>query len=121
MARGTPPPALTPDDVDRFLEHLEGDSRMQSTTSSGVDAIRHTLMQHRQLSAPGMRAETGDHFGTLKVVLTGKLDGPPNEAIIDAWRQKIQLPAGMEKFSIRQARGGLHQSQSRSSFDRWGG
>ena len=95
----------TPDDVDRFLEHLE-ETVNAVNNEFGVDVIRHTLMQHRQLSAPGMRAETGDHFGTLKVVLTGKLDGPPNEAIIDAWRQKIELPAGIEKFSIRQARGG---------------
>ena len=95
----------TPDDVDRFLEHLE-ETANAVNDEFGSDVIRHTLMQHRQLSAPGMRGETGDHFGTLKVVLTGKLDGPPNEAIIDAWRQKIQLPAGIEKFSIRQARGG---------------
>lgn len=95
----------TPDDVDRFLEHLEESANLVNDEFE-IDVIRHTLMQHRQLSAPGMRRETGDHFGTLKVVLTGKLDGPPNEAIIDAWRQKIQLPAGIEKFSIRQARGG---------------
>jgi hypothetical protein len=27
-------------------------------------------------------------------------------SIIDAWRAKIQLPGGIEKFSIRQAQGG---------------
>ena len=95
----------TPYDVDRFLEHLENTANEVNDEFGGT-VIRHTLMQHRQLSAPDKRGETGDHFGTLKVVLTGELNGPPNEAIIDAWRQKIQLPAGIEKFSIRQARGG---------------
>ena len=64
------------------------------------------MQQHRQLSAPGVRGVTGDHYGTLKVILTGELEGPPNDEIIDAWRAKIQLPGGIEKFSIRQAQGG---------------
>ena len=51
-----------PDDVDRFLEHLE-ETVNAVNNEFGVDVVRHTLMQHRQLSAPGMRAETGDHSG----------------------------------------------------------
>ena len=77
---------------------------MQSTTSSGRRNSSHIDATQTTLST-GHAWRAGDHFGTLKVVLTGKLDGPPNEAIIDAWRQKIELPAGIEKFSIRQARG----------------
>lgn len=95
----------SPDDVDRFLEHLEETANAVNDEFGGT-VIRHTLMQHRQLSGPGVRGETGDHFGTLKIILTGELDGPPNDIVIDAWRQKIQLPAGIEKFSIRQERGG---------------
>jgi len=95
----------TPEDVDRFLEHLEETAKAVNNKFEGT-VIRHTLMQHRQLSGPGVRGETGDHYGTLKVILTSELDGPPNNVVINTWRQTIQLPAGIEKFSIRQARGG---------------
>lgn len=95
----------TPQEVDQFLNHLEDTARAVNEEFGGT-VIRHTLLQHRQLSAPGVRGGTGDHYGTLKVILTGELDGPPNDLIIDAWRAKIQLPGGIEKFSIRQAQGG---------------
>ena len=95
----------TPQEVDQFLNHL-GDTAQAVNEEFGGTVIRHTLQQHRQLSAPGVRGGTGDHYGTLKVILTGELEGPPNDKIIDAWRAKIQLPGGIEKFSIRQAQGG---------------
>ena len=95
----------TPHEVDQFLNHLE-DTAGAVNEELGGQVIRYTVQQHRQLSAPGARGGTGDHFGTLKVILTGKLEGPPNNVIIDAWRDKIQLPGGIEKFSIRQAQGG---------------
>jgi multidrug efflux pump subunit AcrB len=95
----------TPQEVDQFLNHLEDTARAVNEEFGGT-VIRHTLQQHRQLSAPGVRGGTGDHYGTLKVILTGELDGPSNDLIIDAWRAKIQLPGGIEKFSIRQAQGG---------------
>ena len=95
----------TPQEVDEFLDHLEETVRIVNEEFGGT-VIRHALQQHRQLSAPGVRGVTGDHYGTLKVILTGELEGPPNDEIIDAWRAKIQLPGGIEKFSIRQAQGG---------------
>ncbi len=95
----------TPHEVDQFLNHLE-DSTQAVNEEFGGRVIRYTLQQHRQLSAPGVRGGTGDHYGTLKVILTGELEGPPNDVIIDAWRDKIRLPGGIEKFSIRQAQGG---------------
>jgi multidrug efflux pump subunit AcrB len=95
----------TQDEVDAFLRHLESTAD-QVNAEFGGTVIRHTLKLHRQLSAPGVRGGTGDQYGTLKVILTGELDGPPNDVVIDVWREKIQLPAGIEKFSIRQASGG---------------
>ena len=95
----------TPYEVDQFLNHLE-DTAQAVNEELGDQVIRHTVQQHRQLSAPGVRGGTGDHYGTLKVILTGELEGPPNDVIIDAWRDKIRLPGGIEKFSIRQAQGG---------------
>ena len=95
----------TPYEVDQFLNHLE-DTAQAVNEELGDQVIRHTVQQHRQLSAPGVRGGTGDHYGTLKVILTGELEGPPNDVIIDVWRDKIQLPGGIEKFSIRQAQGG---------------
>ena len=95
----------TPYEVDQFLNHLE-DTAQAVNEELGDQVIRYTVQQHRQLSAPGVRGGTGDHYGTLKVILTGELEGPPNDVIIDAWRDKIQLPGGIEKFSIRQAKGG---------------
>ncbi len=95
----------TPQEVDQFLNHLEETAQAVNKEFGGT-VIRHTLQQHRQLSAPGVRGGTGDHYGTLKVILTGELEGPPNDEIIDAWRAKIKLPGGIEKFSIRQAQGG---------------
>ncbi len=95
----------TQSEVDRFLAHLEETADQVNDAYQGT-VIRHTLQLHRQLSAPGVRGGTGDQYGTLKVMLTGDVDGPPNDEIIDAWRALIQLPAGIEKFSIRQATGG---------------
>ena len=95
----------TPHEVDQFLNHLE-DTAQTVNEELGGQVIRYTVQQHRQLSAPGVRGGTGDQYGTLKVILTGDLEGPPNDVIIDAWRDKIQLPGGIEKFSIRQAQGG---------------
>ena len=95
----------TPKDVDRFLNHLEETAKEVNSHFDGT-IIRHTLQQHGQLSGPGIRGGIGDHYGTLKVILTGELDGPANDVIIDAWREKIRLPSGIEKFSIRQAQGG---------------
>ncbi|MEE2820356.1 MAG: efflux RND transporter permease subunit [Pseudomonadota bacterium] len=95
----------TPHEVDQFLTHLE-DTAQAVNEEYGGQVIRYTVQQHRQLSAPGVRGGTGDHYGTLKVILTGELESPPNDVIIDAWRNKIQLPGGIEKFSIRQAQGG---------------
>ena len=95
----------TPDDVDRFLTHLE-DTLDAVNAEFGGDVIRHAVKLHRRLSAPGVRGGEGDQYGTLKVLLTGNLDGPPNDEILDAWRARIVLPAGIEKFSIRQAQGG---------------
>ncbi len=95
----------TPHEVDQFLNHLEDTVQAVNEEFSG-QVIRYTVQQHRQLSAPGIRGDTGDHYGTLKVILTGELEGPPNDIIIDAWRDRIQLPGGIEKFSIRQAKGG---------------
>ncbi|MDC3057730.1 efflux RND transporter permease subunit [Litorivicinus sp.] len=95
----------TPYEVDEFLNHLE-DTAQAVNEELGDQVIRYTIQQHRQLSTPGVRGGTGDHYGTLKVILTGELEGPPNDVIIDAWRDKIRLPGGIEKFSIRQAQGG---------------
>ncbi len=95
----------TPHEVDQFLNHLQ-DTAQAVNEELGGQVIRYTVQQHRQLSAPGVRGGTGDHYGTLKVILTGELEGPPNDVIVDAWRDKIQLPGGIEKFSIRQAQGG---------------
>ena len=95
----------TPHEVDQFLNHLE-DTVQAVNEEFGGQVIRYTVQQHRQLSAPEVRGDTGDHYGTLKVILTGELEGPPNNIIIDAWRNKIQLPGGIEKFSIRQEKGG---------------
>ena len=95
----------TQGEVDAFLNHLEATADAVNAEFGGT-VIRHSLKLHRQLSAPGVRGGTGDQYGTLKVILTGELDGPANDVVIDVWREKIQLPAGIEKFSIRQATGG---------------
>lgn len=95
----------TQSEVDQFLAHLEQTADEVNAAYDGT-VIRHSLKMHRQLSAPGVRGGTGDQYGTLKVILTGAVDGPPNDELIDAWRARIQLPAGIEKFSIRQATGG---------------
>ena len=100
-------------EVDKFLDHLEETVRIVNEEFGGT-VIRHALQQHRQLSAPGVRGVTGDHYGTLKVILTGELEGPPNDEIIDAWRAKIQLPGGIESSQFDKHKVGHHRSQSRS-------
>ncbi|MDB4021195.1 efflux RND transporter permease subunit [Litorivicinus sp.] len=95
----------TPQEVDQFLNHLEQTIKKVNGQFEG-SVVRHTVQQHRQLTAPGVRGGEGDQYGTLKVILAGALDGPPNDEVISAWRQQIQMPAGIEKFSIRKATGG---------------
>jgi multidrug efflux pump subunit AcrB len=92
-------------DVDAFLASLE---QSLATTEAQFEApfARYAVRQHRQLTGPGIQTIRGDHVGTLKVMLVGDVDGPTNNVVIDAWRANIQLPAGIEKFSIRQTTGG---------------
>lgn len=92
-------------DVDTFLASLAA-SLAATEAQFAEPVIRYAVRQHRQLSGPGIQAVQGDHVGTLKVMLVGDVNGPTNDEVLEAWRANIQLPAGIEKFSIRQATGG---------------
>ena len=95
--------------VDRFLEHLE--ATLEETRKSFGDPglIRNVIASHGSTSGAGHGAPalTGDPFGLLKVELA-----PPDERevrnpeLIRAWRERIEMPAGVETFTITSRRAG---------------
>ncbi|MEH6577984.1 MAG: efflux RND transporter permease subunit [Amphritea sp.] len=94
--------------VDRFLQHLDS-TLHQTETELGGDLVIMALQQHRKTnsSRTSGRSSTGDEFGSLYVQLSpNDSRSISNSELIRSWRKKIQIPAGMEKFSIDLDRSG---------------
>ena len=95
--------------VNRFLDHLE-QTLFQTEQELGQGRLINIAVVNRGAKAGddgGAGFARADQFGALKVELV-----PPdqrllrNEAIINAWRARIRLPAGMENFTITSRRAG---------------
>ena len=97
--------------VNRFLDHLE-QTLFQTEKELGQGRLINIAVVHQGTKAgdqggAGAGFARADQFGALKVELV-----PPdqrlmrNEAIINAWRERIRLPAGMENFTITSRRAG---------------
>lgn len=94
--------------VNRFLAHL--DQTLSETDSAlGGGLVRIALRESGMANFPRSSASafTGEAYGSLYVELV-PADSRPirNQELVDAWRQRIRLPAGVEKFSIDMAQAG---------------
>lgn len=98
----------SPNQVDQFLQHLDHTLR-QTEQEIGGELIRMALQIHRKTnsSSASGSASQGDEFGALYVQFT-PVDSRTisNNEIIQKWRSKIILPAGIEKFTIDLNRSG---------------
>ncbi|MBU2963902.1 efflux RND transporter permease subunit [Amphritea sp. 2_MG-2023] len=92
----------SPEQVDQFLQHLDKTLR-QTEQELGGDLVKMALQIHRKTnsSRTSEGANQGDEFGALYVQFT-PVDSREiaNGEIINKWRSKITLPAGIEKFTI---------------------
>lgn len=94
--------------VDRFLAHL--DETLASTDEAlGGELVKIRLRESGMANFPRSTANafTGDTYGSLYVELVPADDrSVTNQRLISHWRELIQLPAGVEKFSIDMAQAG---------------
>lgn len=94
--------------VDRFLSHLDT-TLAQSDQALGGGLVKIALRESGMANFPRSSAAafTGDTYGSLYVELIPADDrSVTNQALINAWRERINLPAGIEKFSIDMAQAG---------------
>jgi len=88
--------------VDNFMQQL--DQTLNETEQElGGNLVVMALQQHRKTNSnrTSERSGLGDEFGSLYVQLSPIDDRVvTNSEFIKLWRSKIQLPAGIEKFTI---------------------
>ena len=96
--------------VQRFLNHLE--TTLLETDNDFDEDIVDTVVQHHRAAAGfpnlgGSREKSGEEYGTLIVeVWTGNDREITNDEFIRAWRQRIELPPGLDKLTIGQPAAG---------------
>ncbi len=94
--------------VDRFLAHLD-QTLAETDRAFGGDLVKIALRESGMANFPRSSATafTGEAYGSLYVELTpADSRSVRNQTLIDAWRERIRLPAGVEKFSIDLAQAG---------------
>ena len=94
--------------VDHFLAHLDQSLR-ESDRELGGEVIKITLRESGMANFPRTTATpfSGETYGSLYVELTpADSRSVRNHTLIEQWRKRIQLPAGIEKFSIDLAQAG---------------
>lgn len=94
--------------VAAFLSHLEN-TLWEADSDLGGDVVKIAFRQQQQaeFSRTSVSGFQGDEFGALKIeVFSADSRSVTNRELIRNWRQRIQVPAGVEKFSIDQARSG---------------
>ncbi len=93
--------------VNRFLGHLE-QSLFETEQDLGKGRLVNVAIAHHgsKTGDEGSSA-TGDQLGALKVELRPSDErSVRNEELIRAWRDRIQMPAGVEGFTITSRRAG---------------
>ncbi|WP_426416924.1 efflux RND transporter permease subunit [Aestuariirhabdus sp. LZHN29] len=95
-------------EVNEFLDYLE-EKLFEADAALGGGLVVHAISMHKQglINDFSGLFDSGDEFGALKVeILSADSRELTNQQIIDAWRSRIQLPPGIEKFSIAQQQAG---------------
>jgi len=94
--------------INAFLQHL--DTTLRQTDSNLDEKLLKLSLQQQGIAyfpRTGRGSFIGDEYASLHVELTTADDRTvSNQAFIQQWRQSIQLPAGIEKFSINISQGG---------------
>lgn len=95
----------SPQQVDKFLNHIE--KTMQETDKElGGNVIKTAVALHG-VSTRAIGFSRGDQFGSLLVELTSPESRKVrNTRFIQAWRDKIQYPAGLENLTLSERRSG---------------
>ncbi|MBE9398740.1 efflux RND transporter permease subunit [Pontibacterium sp. N1Y112] len=94
--------------VSGFLNHLDT-TLWETDAELDENVVKVAFIQERQadFSRTSVNSFKGDEFGALKIeVYSADSRVTTNKQLIAAWRERIQLPPGIEKFSIDQARSG---------------
>ena len=95
-----------PDSVEQFMRHLR--TTLEETDQSFSQQIVTTVVQHHRVSSNfanigGMVESPGDEYGTLVIeVYTGNDRKMTNDQFIQAWRERIEEPPGLDKLTIAQ-------------------
>lgn len=92
--------------VNRFLAHLE-QTLNDTNESFGGELILHAVTTHGSSQASDGSARSGDDVGAVMV----ELADPDNRDVrnaefIRAWRERIDVPAGMENLTITERQAG---------------
>ncbi|EKF74738.1 cation multi-drug efflux protein [Alcanivorax hongdengensis A-11-3] len=96
--------------VDHFLDQLE--RTLNETNQELGGHLVHTVISHHGAAAGfpnigGRQDKFGDEFGTLVVeVYTGADREITNDELMQAWRQKLKMPAGLDQLTITQGDAG---------------
>lgn len=92
--------------VDAFLEHLQ-DTLNQTEESFGVHLIDNAIVRRGEAVGASGAGRVGDQLGSISVELSSPDHRDVrNIAFIRAWRERIQLPPGIDKLVITERTGG---------------
>jgi multidrug efflux pump subunit AcrB len=92
--------------VDRFLEHLQ--TTLDETEHAlGGDLVKMAVARHGATIAGGAPSRSADEAGSVMVELVSSDHRDVrNTAFITAWRDRIELPAGLDNFTISERAAG---------------
>ena len=92
--------------VDRFLRHLQ-DTLNETEQALGGDLILHAVTTQGATRGAGGSSRNGDELGSMLVELVpSDRRSVRNPEFIQAWRSRIQLPAGIDNLTISERQAG---------------
>lgn len=96
-----------PAEVDRFLRHVET-TLYETEQTFEQDLVFTAYVNHGQTAYAGPGSvRVGDQFGSVVVeMISPDQRSVRNKQFIEAWKQHIQSPAGLESLVISERRGG---------------
>lgn len=95
----------SPERVDAFLGHLE-ETLWETDREFGGGVVKFALVKHGGTSA-GLGSHAGDQYGSLVIELVSSdRRTVRNPEFRQAWRARIQSPAGLESFTITERKPG---------------
>ncbi len=92
--------------VDAFLAEMAR-SLNETEAALGGDLILHAVTSHGRTLSAGLGSRTGDEVGAMMVELVpSDRRQIRNPEFITAWRERLNLPAGLENLAIDERRAG---------------